>query len=71
MFGNLQPLTSPHPRPPATLKGGTGHAWGSDGGVTVDCTTPLGLDLMERVTPKPEVEARVDKVWSGINDGAR
>ncbi len=39
--------------------------------MAVDWTTPLGLDLMQRVTPKPEVEARVDNVWSGINDGAR
>ncbi len=28
----------------------------------VDCTVPLGLKVMERVTPKPEVEARIDEI---------
>lgn len=35
----------------------------------VDCTLPLGLKVMERVTPDPEVEARVDAMWSRIVAG--
>lgn len=32
----------------------------------VDCTVPLGLkdELMERVVPVPELEARVDELWA-------
>lgn len=33
----------------------------------VDCTTPLGLDVMERVKRKPDVEERVDRIWSAMN----
>jgi len=29
-----------------------------------DCTVPLGLKVMERVTPDAEVEARIDDVWA-------
>ncbi|MFQ5983786.1 MAG: UbiD family decarboxylase domain-containing protein, partial [Woeseiaceae bacterium] len=29
----------------------------------VDCTVPLGLKVMDRVLPVPEVEARVDELW--------
>jgi 4-hydroxy-3-polyprenylbenzoate decarboxylase len=29
----------------------------------VDCTVPLGLKVMDRVMPVPEVEARIDKLW--------
>jgi len=29
----------------------------------VDCTVPLGLKVMERVTPVAEIEARVDTLW--------
>lgn len=32
----------------------------------VDCTIPLGLKVMERVLPDPEVEARVDALWPSI-----
>lgn len=32
----------------------------------VDCTLPLGLKIMERVLPDPEVEARVDALWPQI-----
>ena len=33
----------------------------------VDCTVPLGLDVMDRVVPVPEVEARVDEIWRSLN----
>ncbi len=33
----------------------------------VDCTTPMGLQVMSRVTKKPDVEARVDKIWASFN----
>ncbi len=32
----------------------------------VDCTTPLGLKVMDRVMPVPEVEARVDELWRAV-----
>lgn len=32
----------------------------------VDCTVPLGLKVMDRVLPKPEVEARVDEIWAKL-----
>ena len=36
----------------------------------VDCTVPLGIKMMERVMPKPDVEARVDKLWQSLNGRA-
>ena len=33
----------------------------------VDCTVPLGIDVMQRVTKSADVEARVDKIWDSIN----
>ena len=33
----------------------------------VDCTVPLGLKMMDRVMPVPEVEVRVDKLWAAAN----
>lgn len=36
----------------------------------VDCTVPLGLNMMDRVLRKPEVEARVDAIWSRANGHA-
>lgn len=35
----------------------------------VDCTIPIGLKVMERVLPNPEVEARVDALWPSIMNG--
>jgi 2,5-furandicarboxylate decarboxylase 1 len=35
----------------------------------VDCTVPLGLKMMERVSRKSEVETRVDVLWRGANGG--
>lgn len=35
----------------------------------VDCTEPLGLKVMERVTPEPAVEERVDKIWASALAG--
>ena len=32
----------------------------------VDCTIPLGLKIMQRVVPEPEIEARVDELWSQV-----
>jgi hypothetical protein len=32
----------------------------------VDCTVPLGLKVMDRVVRKPELEARVDKLWAAV-----
>ncbi len=32
----------------------------------VDCTVPLGLKVMDRVAPVPEVEARVDELWKAV-----
>lgn len=29
----------------------------------VDCTVPLGLRVMDRVVPVPEMDARIDAVW--------
>ncbi|MFQ5661499.1 MAG: UbiD family decarboxylase [Gammaproteobacteria bacterium] len=29
----------------------------------VDCTVPVGLKVMDRVVPVPEIEKRLDKVW--------
>lgn len=37
----------------------------------VDCTTPLGLEVMERIRRKPDVEARVDEIWHAMNGQAR
>lgn len=36
----------------------------------VDCTVPLGLKVMDRVTPNPEVEARIDKIWERITSAS-
>ena len=33
----------------------------------VDCTVPLGLEVMDRVVPDPEVEERVDRIWQAIH----
>ncbi|MEE8526270.1 MAG: UbiD family decarboxylase [Thermoanaerobaculia bacterium] len=33
----------------------------------VDCTVPLGLEVMRRVVEDPQVEARVDKLWQSLN----
>jgi 2,5-furandicarboxylate decarboxylase 1 len=33
----------------------------------VDCTVPLGLEVMKRVVKVPEVEARVDELWAAIH----
>jgi UbiD family decarboxylase len=30
----------------------------------VDCTVPLGLKVMDRVVRKPELDAKVDKLWA-------
>ncbi len=35
-----------------------------------DCTLPLGLKVMKRVTPVPDIEARIDGIWSKINGSA-
>ncbi len=35
----------------------------------VDCTVPLGLKVMDRVVPIPEVEARVDELWRACIPG--
>ena len=32
----------------------------------VDCTVPLGLKVMDRVVRKPELETKVDKLWSAV-----
>ncbi len=32
----------------------------------VDCTVPLGLKVMNRVVPVPEVEAKVDELWRQV-----
>jgi 2,5-furandicarboxylate decarboxylase 1 len=32
----------------------------------VDCTVPLGLKVFDRVVVKPEIEARVDKLWADV-----
>lgn len=32
----------------------------------VDCTLPMGLQVMERVVAKPEIEARVDELWKAV-----
>jgi len=29
----------------------------------VDCTVPLGLKVMDRVLPIPEIETRIDELW--------
>ena len=34
----------------------------------LDCTVPLGLDVMDRVVTKPDLEARVDEIWNAINE---
>ena len=37
----------------------------------VDCTVPIGLKMMDRVVRKPEIEARIDKIWNAnMGDGA-
>lgn len=36
----------------------------------VDCTVPLGLKVMEKVNLDPDVEARVDAIWSAVNGHA-
>jgi 2,5-furandicarboxylate decarboxylase 1 len=33
----------------------------------VDCTVPLGLKVFDRVLRKPDVEARVDKLWASVH----
>jgi hypothetical protein len=33
-----------------------------------DCTTPLGLEVMDRVVREPEVEAGLDELWSKVFD---
>ncbi len=35
----------------------------------VDCTVPLGLKVMDRVVPRPELEARVDEIWAAVSAG--
>lgn len=37
----------------------------------LDCTIPLGLKVMERVLPKPEVEARIDEIWQAVMGEAK
>ncbi|NOX68264.1 MAG: hypothetical protein GXP15_03685, partial [Gammaproteobacteria bacterium] len=32
----------------------------------VDCTVPLGLKVMDRVVPIPDIEARVDALWQQV-----
>jgi 3-polyprenyl-4-hydroxybenzoate decarboxylase len=32
----------------------------------VDCTLPIGLKIMDRVVPVPEIEARVDELWKVV-----
>jgi len=32
----------------------------------VDCTVPLGLKVMDRVVPIPDIEARVDALWRQV-----
>ena len=32
----------------------------------VDCTLPLGLQVMARVVAKPEIESRVDELWKTV-----
>ena len=34
----------------------------------VDCTVPLGLKVMQRVVPVPDVEARVDALWRAATE---
>jgi len=29
----------------------------------VDCTVPLGLKVMDRVVPVPDIDARIDEIW--------
>jgi len=36
----------------------------------VDCTVPLGIQVMDRVVKKSDAEARVDEVWRAAVGGA-
>jgi UbiD family decarboxylase len=35
-----------------------------------DCTTPLGIKVMDRVLPVPDIEARIDELWGALQDSA-
>ncbi len=64
---NIDPLAQGNMGMPAKLGVYDGHdeiLLNTRAFMGVDCTVPLGLKVMERVTPDPAVEARVDKIWA-------
>ncbi len=64
---NIDPLAQGKMGMPAKLGPYDGHAeipLNTRTFMGVDCTVPLGLNVMERVMPDAEVESRIDEMWS-------